>query len=190
MGKVVKYKKSLNSRSALGEEDISTEQYSPKKDPRVPEAHVHEGRTLSPKAQEGQGEEETGGRGERILRSHLARDGNPSERGHSLGKEERIRRRSDYARIWREGKRRQTEHFLVSLMPNSLPFPRLGIVVSKRVGQAVERNRLKRRIREFFRLHKEAFPGSSDVVITAKRGAATASYWQISSELKGILEER
>ncbi len=54
----------------------------------------------------------------------------------------------------------------------------------------MERNRLKRMIREFFRLNKDLFPGSSDVVISAREGAANLDYWQLSEELRGVFQER
>jgi ribonuclease P protein component len=109
---------------------------------------------------------------------------------HTFGKEERIRRRADFLRIFKEGTRYQTDHFRVSRCSNPLPFRRLGISVEKRIGSAVKRNRLKRLIREFFRLNKEALPASSDFVITAKEGAAGLNFWQVSEELKGLLGER
>lgn len=118
-------------------------------------------------------------------------DRTPREMGfNTFGKEERIRRRGDFLRISKEGTKYQTDHFRVSICPNSLSHRRLGITVGKRVGPAVKRNRLKRLIREFFRQNKGALPAFSDFVITAKEGAAVLNFWQVSEELKGILGER
>jgi ribonuclease P protein component len=109
---------------------------------------------------------------------------------YSFGKEERIRQRADFLRISKEGTKYQTDHFQVSMCPNSQALRRLGITVGKHVGTAVKRNRLKRLIREFFRLNKGALPASSDFVITAKEGAAGLNFWQVSEELKGLIKER
>lgn len=109
---------------------------------------------------------------------------------NTFGKEERIRCRGDFIRISREGIRFHTEHFGIAICPNCFSRRRLGITVGKRVGIAVERNRLKRLIREFFRQHKEELLSSSDFVITAKEGAAKLNFWQVSEELKGILKKR
>jgi ribonuclease P protein component len=111
-------------------------------------------------------------------------------RPHTLREEERIRRRADFLKISKEGGKYQTEHFRVFICPNHLSFRRLGITVGKRVGMAVDRNRLKRIIREFFRLNKDSLLTSSDFVIIGKEGAAQLNFWQVSKELKGILEER
>ncbi len=106
---------------------------------------------------------------------------------HDFRKEERIRHRSDFLRIGREGAKYQGRHFRIAVCANALAHSRLGITVSKRVGGAVARNRLKRLIREFFRLNKEAFPPSSDVVITVREGAARLKFGEAAEELKGIL---
>jgi ribonuclease P protein component len=108
---------------------------------------------------------------------------------YTFRKEERIRRRADFQRISREGARYQTRHFRVSVSPNGLAHGRLGITVTKRIGSAVQRNRIKRLIREFFRLHKRELPGSSDLVISARKGAAGLNFWQVSEELKGLFKE-
>lgn len=104
-------------------------------------------------------------------------------------KEERIRRRSDFIRISKEGKKNYSPHFRVWICPNQLPYRRLGIVVSKKVGSAVKRNRLKRLIREFFRLHKEELSPSADFVIQAKEGADKLTFWEVAAELQEILKE-
>ena len=109
---------------------------------------------------------------------------------NSFPKEERIRRRVDYQRIFQKGEKRKTEHFRIYICPNPLAHGRLGMSVGKRVGGAVVRNHLKRLIREFFRLNKNLFPGSSDVVIVPEPGAAKLNFWQLADELTGILREQ
>ena len=109
---------------------------------------------------------------------------------YNFGKEERIRRRADFLRISRDGARYQTRHFRLSICPNSLPHRRLGITVAKRVGSAVERNRVKRLLREFFRRNKLKLPASTDIVVVAKEGAAGLNLWQLTDELKGIFRGR
>jgi len=64
--------------------------------------------------------------------------------------------------------------------------PRLGITVSRRVGGAVVRNRVKRFVREAFRQRKHMFPPGWDIVIVAKASASMIGYPQIASELQGI----
>ncbi len=105
---------------------------------------------------------------------------------YTFRKEERIRKRADFQRALREGARFQAPHFRISISPNGLSHCRLGITAGKKIGSAVQRNRLKRRIREFYRQNKDRFPVSSDLLITAKEGAAALDFWQVSEELKGL----
>jgi len=109
---------------------------------------------------------------------------------YSLRKEEKIRHRADFLYTFQKGEYRKTQHFRIYSSPNRLSHQRLGITVAKRIGNAVQRNRLKRFLREFFRLNKELFPGSSDVVISGQMGSADLTYWQLAEELKGILQKR
>ena len=61
--------------------------------------------------------------------------------------------------------------------------PRLGTTVSRKVGNAVVRNRVKRAIREWFRQHRSQLPQSTDMVVIARPPAAELSGQEISTEL-------
>lgn len=104
-------------------------------------------------------------------------------------KEQRIRRKADFLRILKKGTKIQSAHFRIALCPNDQPYSRLGVAVGKRVGSAVERNRIKRLVREFFRLHKGFLSPSTDFVVAAKEGAASLSYLEVAEELKGMFRE-
>jgi ribonuclease P protein component len=104
----------------------------------------------------------------------------------SFTKADRLRRRRDYLRVQAQGRRLYTRHFGVTLAPPEAPGPRLGLVVTRRFGKAVRRNRMKRLLREFFRRHKSLLP-CRDLVIMAKKGAEALSFCQVEEELGRLL---
>jgi ribonuclease P protein component len=65
---------------------------------------------------------------------------------------------------------------------------RLGLVVSRKVGKAHARNRVKRVVREYFRTHRHTFRVSVDIVVVAKRGAAELETEALYRELGSVLE--
>lgn len=102
---------------------------------------------------------------------------------------ERLRHRQDYLRAQAQGKRLHTRHFGVTLAPMATGRPRLGLVVSRRLGKAVQRNRVKRLLREFFRRHRAGLP-AADLVVMAKKGAAELGYREVYEELGRLLFPR
>lgn len=65
------------------------------------------------------------------------------------------------------------------------PFPRIGITVSRQVGNAVRRNRIKRLVREAFRKHRSLLPSACDLVVIAKTGCPVDHIDAVRSELEG-----
>jgi ribonuclease P protein component len=105
----------------------------------------------------------------------------------TFGKHEKIHKRKDFVTIYEQGFRRYSKHFTVIERRNQEGLRRLGITVTKKVGIAVQRNRIKRLLREFFRLHKSGFPSSQDIVIVAKRDAHSLTYQDVCRELENLL---
>ena len=64
---------------------------------------------------------------------------------------------------------------------------RLGVTVTRRIGNAVQRNRVKRRVREFFRLHRHELQPAHDLLIIARAGADKLSFGDVESELARAL---
>ncbi len=109
-------------------------------------------------------------------------------RAFSFKRGERLLKRHDFERLSKVGNRFDNELFVVLYTPNGLVNSRLGVTVSKRVGPAVVRSRVKRMVREHFRKHKGMFSDSYDVNVIAK-GAPDPSSKQIREALDAILRD-
>ena len=68
------------------------------------------------------------------------------------------------------------------MLPNTLGKPRLGLSVSKKVGSAVKRNKVRRRLKEVFRSSMERLSGDLDFVISARPAAAEATFEELNEE--------
>jgi len=109
---------------------------------------------------------------------------------YSFGKDERIRKRKDFLKIYQDGARISSKNFITILSPNQTGTRRLGITVTKSVGNSVKRNRVKRLLREFFRLNKDKLPDSQDMVIIVKKDIPFLKYQDVCAELKDLFLER
>jgi len=97
---------------------------------------------------------------------------------------DRLQKRYQFQQTQLSGRRIHTPHFLIVVQANALQNTRLGITVTKKVGNAVQRNRIKRVVREVFRRNRSMFPLGHDLVFIAKRGASDIDYGSLLSELQ------
>ena len=105
-------------------------------------------------------------------------------------KKERLRKRKDFLEIFDEGQRRHSSHFILFYRDNGLEEVRLGITASRKVGNAVVRNRLKRLIREYYRQHKSGFAPGSDYSLVVKRNFSRLPWAQVTEQLATLLRKR
>jgi len=89
-----------------------------------------------------------------------------------LSKKQRLRKRPEYLACYTRGKRYFSKRFILFALPRAMDGQgaRLGTAVSRKIGKSVRRNRLKRLLREFFRLHQEEMDRDVDLVIVPKKG--------------------
>jgi ribonuclease P protein component len=105
----------------------------------------------------------------------------------TLPKEERVLKRKDFLKKSLTVRKMVFPHFLVFIKPNTLGKTRLGLTVGKNRGGAVQRNRVKRLLREFFRRSKDKLPPSRDIIIIALKGTDPLTYHQVFEELTPLL---
>jgi ribonuclease P protein component len=96
--------------------------------------------------------------------------------------EVRIVRSSDYRAIYKTGRKIYSRRFILFVRTNSIGHSRLGLTVSRKVGGAVIRNRIKRLFREIFRKSFDKIPNQLDIVINAKAGCAGTDYTELRAE--------
>ena len=100
---------------------------------------------------------------------------------------ERLRCPRAYQRVFEQGEKLVGSLFILYVLPTSKPYSRLGMAVSKRIGNAVVRNRIKRYLRETFRQHKAFLPSACDLVCVARREAAGASLALYTQQFLALL---
>jgi ribonuclease P protein component len=104
-----------------------------------------------------------------------------------LPPEHRLRHSSDFKRLRQNGSRWRGQFMALSVLPNTYNRSRFGFVVSSRVGNAVTRNRVKRRLRAIIHEHLAAVQPGIDAVIVAYPQAASAAYTQLQHDLVDLL---
>ena len=96
---------------------------------------------------------------------------------------ESLKKNRDFQIVYRSGKSYANRLLVMYVLKNGLEKNRLGISVSKKVGNSVVRHHVTRLLRESYRLHEEMFTSGLDIVVIARAGAKNASYHEIESAL-------
>ena len=94
-----------------------------------------------------------------------------------------LKKNSDFQRVYKQGKSYANRYLIMYVLENQTSNNRLGISVSKKVGNSVIRHHITRLIREGYRLHEDMFNNGLDIVVIARTTAKDASYWDIESAL-------
>jgi len=100
-------------------------------------------------------------------------------RRFTFSRSERLRKTADFDRAYSEGKRIAGSYAVLFFCPSPSGRTRLGLSVSKKIGKAVARNRVKRLLREVFRLDKHKVKKGYDILLVAREGVAGLSFRQV-----------
>jgi ribonuclease P protein component len=112
-------------------------------------------------------------------------------RSEALPKQRRLAKRPEFVRVYETGRKQFSRFAVLFFAGNGLQNSRLGITVTKKVGKAVIRNRLKRWTREVYRRQREPLgldAQALDIVVNVKPSAAQTSFEEFSRDLTRVLE--
>ncbi len=159
------------------EAHLSTEQPPSQEDPRLPRAHGHQGRPPRAEPAPREGPQASVG-----LTTGPSRPV-PPPAARCLPRERRLTDKPQFDAVHRQGIRSSDAYFLVIARPNELGHARLGLAVGVRsAGNAVNRNRIKRVVRESFRLRQQELP-PVDLVVNARPTAGKATNAEITASV-------
>ena len=96
---------------------------------------------------------------------------------------ESLKKNTQFQTVYSNGKSYGNKLFVMYVLKNGTEGNRLGISVSKKVGNSVIRHRVKRLVRENYRLHEKMFNSGLDIVVIARPGAATVGYQEVERAL-------
>jgi ribonuclease P protein component len=108
--------------------------------------------------------------------------------GLAFPREARLVRKGDFDRVYQAGKRFSSSHFTVFVRRNDLALNRFGFSIKKALGGAVVRNRIRRRLREMVRCHRQEISAGWDIVIHPKGSLHKAPFAALTQDLLRLLK--
>ena len=96
---------------------------------------------------------------------------------------ESLKKNDQFREVYKNGRSLANKYLVIYVLENNLEINRLGISVSKKVGNSVVRHHLARLVRESYRLHEDMFNSGLDIVVVARKSASSISYHDMESAL-------
>ena len=100
----------------------------------------------------------------------------------------RLKNSSEFQSVYKGGARKDSRSFVVFVLANGLDQSRVGLTTPRKIGTAVEWNRVRRRVREILRLAGPGVPRGVDIVVNPRRSACSREYAELRTELLALLE--
>mgnify|MGYP002625299795 FL=1 len=100
-----------------------------------------------------------------------------------------LKQNSQFRRLYRQGKTAADRYLALYCRKNRLACNRLGYTVSGKLGHAVVRNRVRRRLRECYRIHESAFSPGWDIVVVARHRAVDAAYSDLEASFLALSDK-
>jgi ribonuclease P protein component len=107
---------------------------------------------------------------------------------YKLRKTALLRKGKEFDKVYRQGKRHRGAGFSLIYISNELGYNRIGISIHRKLKGAVKRNRIKRIIRESFRLERSLYPACADIVFAVRPDFFTTSPAEISSSVAHLIQ--
>lgn len=101
---------------------------------------------------------------------------------------ESLRNNQQFSNVYNNGRSKANKYLIAYILENNTDINRLGIVVSKKVGNSVVRHRVKRLIKESYRLQENMFNSGLDIVVIARGSASSISFNEIDSAVKHLFK--
>ena len=102
--------------------------------------------------------------------------------------QERIRTKKDFLHLYKNGKRFRGKYFILIYLSNELTFSRVAVVASKKLGNAVQRNRTKRWLRTLFRRNKELLEKPLDLIFIPRKEIHEAKWQNLADDYQAALK--
>ena len=109
--------------------------------------------------------------------------------GHTFPKSARLRTRNEFLRVQNRGWKVSSEHLMGLALKKEGAPTRVGFTVSSKVGTAVVRNRIRRRLKEIYRKRQALLPEGIELVFIAKQSSATADFASLTRSVEFILDK-
>ncbi len=99
-----------------------------------------------------------------------------------------LKKNDDFRLVYSKGRSKANRFFILYILKTGNDYNRIGVSVSKKVGNSVERHRIKRLVKESYRLQEKMFNSGLDIVVIARSGAADLKYTDVESALLHLMK--